>query len=95
MTRNIKLSGLYGSAYRLLDVKTMKYIFLTIVICFLAFPAYAENQIDSVLVKKSERKMYLMKKGKTVKEYKLALAQTQGVIKKKRGMRELLKEITF
>jgi murein L,D-transpeptidase YafK len=51
----------------------MKYILLTIIICFWPFSAYSQGQIDSVLVKKSEKKMYLLKEGNVVKEYKISL----------------------
>ena len=47
--------------------------------------AYAQNQIDSVLVRKSERKMYLLKEGNVVKEYKISLGANPKGHKEKEG----------
>ena len=63
----------------------MKYILLAIIICFWPSPAFTQNQIDSVLVKKSERKLYLLKEGAVVKEYKISLGANPKGHKEKEG----------
>lgn len=68
-----------------LGIKAMRNILLTIFICFLAFPVFAENQVDSVLVNKSERKMYLMEKGNIIKEFKISLGANPKGHKEKEG----------
>ncbi len=63
----------------------MKYILLAIVIFFCPFSAYAESKIDSVLVRKSERKMFLLEKGNIVREYKISLGAAPKGHKEKEG----------
>lgn len=42
-------------------------------VMLLAGTAYGKTGVDSVLVKKSERMMYLLQNGKVVRQYKIAL----------------------
>lgn len=51
---------------------------------FLSFSVSAENQIDRVIVKKSERKLLLMKDGNVLREMNIAL----GLMPKGRKLRE-------
>ncbi len=47
--------------------------------------AYAQKQIDSVLVIKSERRMYLLENGNVVKEYKVCLGANPKGHKEEKG----------
>ncbi len=49
------------------------FIILLISLFVFTCPAFADSKIDFVLVKKSEKKMFLLSKGKIIKQYKIAL----------------------
>ncbi len=50
----------------------LKYFILLLIVIFPSF-GYSDDYVDSVLVKKSERKMFLIKNKKVIKEYKISL----------------------
>lgn len=50
----------------------MKYLIVALHICLFSNFAFGETTIDSVIVKKSEKKMYLCQKEKIIKEYKVS-----------------------
>jgi murein L,D-transpeptidase YafK len=52
--------------------KKMKYIIAILLICFYGNFAFGETPVDSVIVKKSEKKMYLYQRGKILKEYRVS-----------------------
>jgi murein L,D-transpeptidase YafK len=65
--------------------KTLTYLLCIIALLFSGSILAAEAEIDFVLVKKSESKMYLLSKGKTLKEYEVAFGADPEGHKQKEG----------
>jgi murein L,D-transpeptidase YafK len=55
----------------LYEKRMIKRLVITLIILIFAGISYAQTAIDTVLVKKSERRMYLLHQGEIVKEYKV------------------------
>ncbi|MGL1930389.1 MAG: L,D-transpeptidase family protein [Desulfotalea sp.] len=60
-------------------------IFLVIILCFLTTIAEGKTIIDSVLVKKLEKKMYLLQNDKIIKEYRVSFGANPAGHKEREG----------
>lgn len=63
----------------------IKHLTLSFLLITIASISYAQDSIDTVLVKKSERRMYLLHQGEIVKEYKVRFGANPSGHKEQEG----------